>query len=146
MSIAVHVRFRRLCLSLDVDMDDELRQKLAPRRNKRYAHRRKFDEEASWAKTLDWRNEYDFYRLTRSIIESLDSDFREKAGLRIDQLATTEEIQKMFRTCRDVYQENPVFQARGIYVFLHITIHLWLDGKAGEALDTRREIGARMDA
>ena len=29
-------------------MDDDLRQKLAPRRNKRYAHLRGFDEEARW--------------------------------------------------------------------------------------------------
>jgi hypothetical protein len=127
-------------------MDDELRQKFAPRRNKRCAHLRNFDDEASWAKTLDWHNEYDFYRLTRSIIARLDSEFREKAGLRVDQLAMVEEVEKMFRTCRDLYQEDPVFQARGIYVFLHVTMHLWLDGKAGGALDTRRQTGERMDA
>lgn len=128
-------------------MDDDLRQKFAPLRNKRYAHLRGFNEEAKWANTLDWQtNEYDFYRLRRSIVEHLDSEYREKCGLRVDQLATADEIEKMFRTCRDLYQEDPVFQTRGIYVFLHVTMHLWLDGKAGGALDTRREMGERMDA
>jgi hypothetical protein len=42
-------------------MDDDLRQKFAPRRNKRYAHLRNYEDESSWAKTLDWHNEYDFY-------------------------------------------------------------------------------------
>jgi hypothetical protein len=128
-------------------MDDDIRQKFAPRRNKRYAHLRHFNDEASWANTLDWRNEYDFYRISRSIIERLDSDYREKVGLRVDQLAmASEEVEKMFRTCRDLYQEDSVFQARGIYVFLHFTMSLWLGGKTDEALNSRREIGERINA
>ena len=123
------------------DMDDDLRQKFAPRRNKRYAHLRGFNEEAKWADALDWQtNEYDFYRLRRSIIEHLDSEYREKGGLRIDQLATADEIEKMFRTCRNFYQEEEqVFERSGIYVFLHLTMDLWLGGKARDALDNRRE-------
>ena len=129
-------------------MDDDLRQKFAPRRNKRYAHLRAFNEEAEWADTLDWRaNDYDFYRLARSILDRLDSTYREKWGLRVDQLATAEEIQKVFGTCRAWYQEEEqLFQTGGIYVFLHINLGFWLGGKACDALDKRREEGQRADA
>ena len=121
-------------------MDDDLRQKSAPRRNKRYAHLRGFNDESAWARTLEWQtNEYDFYRLRNSIIDHLDSEFREKAGVRIDQLATTEEIEKMFRTCRALYEEDAVFQQHGIYVFLHINMRLWIGGKVCHVLDSRRE-------
>jgi hypothetical protein len=123
------------------DMDDDLRQKYAPRRNKRYAHLRGFDEEAKWADTLDWgTNEYDFYRLTRSILDSLDSEYREKWGLRADQLASVEDIQSCFRTCRAWYEkEEALFQRAGVYVFLRLNLDLWLGGKACHALDSRRE-------
>ncbi len=129
-------------------MDDDLRQKFAPRRNKRYAHLRGFNEEADWADTLDWRtNDYDFYRLTRRILDRLDSEYRERAGLRIDQLASTEEIQKMFQTCRTWYQqEEQLFQTAGIYVFLNVNVDLWLGGKACDVLDRRREKGERAAA
>lgn len=129
-------------------MDDDLRQKFAPRRNKRYAHLRGFNEEAKWADALDWRNnEYDFHRLTRSILDRLDSMYREKWGLRVDQLATAEEIQKVFTTCRKWYQEEEqLFQAGGIYVFLHLNLDLWLGGKACDALDSRREQAERAGA
>jgi hypothetical protein len=123
------------------DMDDNLRQKFAPRRNKRYAHLRPFNEEAEWADTLDWRtNDYDFYRITRSIVDHLDSEYREKWGLRVNQLTTPEEIQNCFRTCRTWYcEEEQLFQTAGIYVFLHVNMDLWLGGKACNTLDSRRE-------
>jgi len=109
-------------------MDDDLRQQFAPRRNKRYAHLRGFNVAATWAETLDWQtNEYDFYRLFRSILEHLDSEYREKGGLRLDQLATAEEIEKMFRTCCTWYQEEKqLFERAGIYSFLHLNINFWL--------------------
>ena len=90
---------------------------------------------------LDWQtNEYDFYRLTRCILDHLDSEYREKAGLRIDQLAMAEEIEKMFRSCRTWYQEEKqLFERAGIYVFLRLNMDLWLGGKACAALDSRRE-------
>ena len=60
-------------------MDDDLRQKFAPRRNKRFAHLRGFNEEAEWADTLDWKsNDYDFFRLFQSLFDRLDSDYRER--------------------------------------------------------------------
>ena len=111
-------------------MGDELRQKFEPRKAKHNADVPGFDDEACWANTLDWHNEYDFYRLKILVIERLDSDYREKVGIRVDQLATEEEIDNMFRTCRNLYQEDPVIQAQGIYVFLHTNMNLWLGGKA----------------
>ena len=127
------------------DMDDDLRSKFAPRRNKRYAHLRGFNQEAEWADTLDWKtSDYDFYRLSRSIIDHLDSEYREKWGLRIDQLADAAQIQDCLRTCRAWYQqEEKQFQVMGIYVFLHVNVDLWLGGKACDALDKRRKQGQR---
>ena len=122
-------------------MNDDLRNKYAPRRNKRHAHLRGCDEEAKWADTLDWRtNEYDFYRLTRSILDSLDSEYREKWGLRVDQLASVADIQSCFRKCRTWYEkEEALFQRAGVYVFLRLNLDLWLGGKACHALASRRE-------
>ncbi len=123
-------------------MDDDLRQEFAPRRNKRYAHIRSFDKEAEWAKTLDWKgNDYDFYRIGRCIIDRIDSDYREKWGIQVTQLASAEEIQEVFQTCRTWYEEEQVFHARDIYVFLHINLNLWLQGKGCEVLEKRRAIG-----
>jgi hypothetical protein len=122
-------------------MDDDLRQKYAPRRNKRHARLRGFNEEAEWADTLNWRNnEYDFYQLTRSIMDRLDSEYREKWGLRVDQLASAEDIQDCCRTSRAWYEkEEELFQRAGIYVFLLLNMDLWLGGKACDVLDSRRE-------
>lgn len=122
-------------------MDDDLRNKFAPRRNKRHAHLRGFNEEAEWAGALDWKtNEHDFHRIMRSILDHLDSAYRERWGLRIDQLANAEEIENCFRTCRTWYQqEEELFQAAGVYVFLDLNMDLWLGGKACEILDQRRE-------
>jgi hypothetical protein len=99
------------------------------------------DEEAKWGDTLDWRtNEYDFYRLTRSILDRLDSEYRKKWGLRVDQLARAEDVQTCFRTYRACYEkEQELFRRAGIYVFLQINLDLWLGGKACEALDSHRE-------
>jgi len=127
-------------------MDNDLKQKFAPRRNKRYAHLRRFHEEAAWANTLDWKtNDYDFYRLTRAILDYLGSDFREKCGIRVDQLADRAEIRDCFRTCRRLYQEEErLFQRLGIYGFLHVNLELWLGGKACHVMDARREAAERL--
>ena len=112
-----------------------------------YAHLRDFNEEAKLANSFDWKNnQYDFYRLGRCIIERLDSEFREKVGVRVDQLASAEEIGKMFRSCWTLYQEDAVFQKRGIYVFLEITMRLWLDGKTSDLLESRRQTAERIGA
>ena len=125
-------------------MDDELRRKFAPRRNKRHADLGGFNDEAAWANTLDWSaNDHDFHRLTSRILDSLDSTYREKWGVRIDQLAGREEIRGYFCKCRAAYLEEPVFQTGGIYVFLHLTMDLWLGGRAKEVLDRRRDDAVR---
>ena len=126
-------------------MDDELRQKFAPRRNKRYAHLRGFNEEAEWAETLDWKNsDYDFYLLTRSILVHLDSEFREKVGLRVDQLAEPGQMSDYFNNLRVWYrQEEKLFEVAGIYVFLHVNVNLWLQGKGCDVLDKRCKQGQR---
>ena len=128
-------------------MDDDLRQKFAPRRNKRYAHLRGFNEEADWADALDWkRNDYDFHRLTRSILDRLDSEYREKWGLRVAQLASPEEIQNFFRTCRTQDQEQEqMCQVLGPYAFLYCNLELSLDGRASHILDRRRELAQMTD-
>jgi hypothetical protein len=126
-------------------MDDDLRNKFAPRRNKRYAHLRGFEHEAKWGRTLDWKtNEYDYLRLTRSIIDHLDSAFREEYGLRVAQLADGQQIRDYLRTSRTWYeQEGQLFETRGIYIFLHINMKLWLAGKAWDVVDKRRKQGLR---
>jgi hypothetical protein len=123
-------------------MDDDLRQKFAPRRNKRYAHLRGFNEEAEWGRGLDWKSsDYEFYRLTRSVLDGLDSQFREEWGIRVDQLANIEQMQNHIQILRAWYLEDEeVFGRRGIYCFLHITLRLWLAGKAWEVQERRREV------
>jgi hypothetical protein len=126
-------------------MDDDLRQKFAPRRNKRYSKLRGFNEEAEWAETLDWKsNEYDIYWLERSVLDRLDSEYREKWGLRVDQLAEAEEIRACLQDLRVWYQqEEQRFQIAGIYVFMHVNVDLWLGGKACDLLAKRRKQGQR---
>jgi hypothetical protein len=121
-------------------MDDDLRQKFAPRRNKRYPRLRRFNEEAKWARGLDWRtNEYDFHRLARSVLDALDSEYREKWGVRVDQLAELEEIQNCLQMCRSWYaEEDALFREAGVYVFLRLMMDLWFGGKICDVLDRRR--------
>lgn len=123
-------------------MDHELKQRFAPRRNKRYALLRGFDDEAEWADTLDWKNNaYDFYRLLQSLLQRLDSRYREQWGLRVDQLFAREEILAFARSVAFWYQqEEQLYKVAGIYVHLHVTLDLYLGGRACKALDKRREI------
>jgi len=124
-------------------MENDFRQRHAPRRNKRYAHIRGCNEEAKRADALDWRNnDHDFYRLTQSILEHLDSEYRGKWGLCVHQLASAEEFRECFRVARASYEEEEaLFQRGGIFVFLRLTMDLWLGGRACDALDKRRDAG-----
>jgi hypothetical protein len=91
---------------------------------------------------LDWKtNDYAFHLLTRSIIDSVDSEYREKYGIRVDQLASQQEIHECFRTCRGLYEKDLVFQVRGIYFFLRVNMMLWLGGKVCKLLNKRRDVG-----
>ena len=127
--------------TLIANMNDDLIQKFAPRRNKRYAHLRGFNEEAEWADTLDWKtNDYDFHRLFYSLLDHLDSQYREQFGLCITQLASREQLLALTRRAASWYQqEEQLYQAAGIYVYLYVTLDLHLGGKACEVLDKRRE-------
>lgn len=88
-------------------MDGELRQKFAPRKIKRQAHLRGFHEETKWVDNLDWKSNYrDFYLLTRSILDFLDSEYREKVGLRVDQLAEPARISDYFNNLRGWYRQE----------------------------------------
>ena len=94
---------------------------------------------------LDWKtNDYAFHLLTRSIIDSIDSEYREKYGIRVDQLASQQEIHECFRTCCGLYEKDPVFQLRGIYFFLRVNLTLWLGGKVCKLLSRRREMGENL--
>jgi len=121
-------------------MDDDLRQKFAPRRNKRFAHLRGFNEEAEWADTLDWKsNDYDFFRLFQSLFDRLDSDYRERFALRIAQLSTRDELLSLACSAASWYlQEEQRYQVIGIYVHLHVSLDLYLGDRACQALDLRR--------
>lgn len=127
-------------------MDNYLKQKFAPRRNKRYAHLRGFNDEAEWADTLDWKaNDYDFFRLFQSLLDRLDSHYREHFGLRADQLVAREELLTLARSAAFRYQEEETqYQIVGIYVHLHVTLNFYLAGRACEALDRRREAAADL--
>jgi len=127
-------------------MDDEQRQKHAPRRNKRYAHVRSFNDEAKWADTLDWKtNPYDFYRLFQSVFARLDSEYREWCGLRVDQLATREDLVAFARASTARYEEDEqLFQALGVYGYLHIELDYALRSRVREALERRRRSAADL--
>ena len=129
-------------------MDDEQRQKHAPRRNKRYAHLPSFNEDAEWADTLDWKtNAYDFYRLFQSLVARLDSEYREWCGLRVDQLATREDLFAFARSTTSHYQENEQhFQVLGLYAYLHHSLDYALCSRAHQMVEKRRSSAAQLKA
>jgi hypothetical protein len=122
-------------------MDADLIQKLAPRRNKRHAGIRAFNEEAEWADALDWKNnDYDFYRLFHSILDRLDVQYREECGLRLGQLAAPDELLDFARTDSAHYQrEENRYQILGIYSYLIVSIRIHLAGKLRQLLDKRHQ-------
>jgi len=79
-------------------MDNDLKKKLAPGRNKRHVRVQSFEDGAQWANTLDWKtNVYDFFHMVRSLLDRLDSHYREQFGLRVDQLVPREELLALAR-------------------------------------------------
>ena len=121
-------------------MDNDLKEKYAPRRNKRYAHLRGFNDEAEWADTLDWKkNDYDFHRLVQSLLDRLDSNYREQFGLRVDQLVCRDDLMAAARSSASWYQQKEeVYGVAGIYVYLHVILELYVGDRACEVLDKRR--------
>jgi hypothetical protein len=121
-------------------MDNSLKQKFAPRRNKHYAGFRGYHDEAEWASTLDWKaNDYDFHRLFQSLFDHLDSEYREQFGLRVGQLVTRGDLLKEAHRAASWYQQEQFDQVLGIYRYLHAALDVYLSGKVFEALEKRRE-------
>jgi hypothetical protein len=122
-------------------MDDDLKHKFAPRRNKRHPHLRDHNEQAAWARGLDWHNnDCHFHTLVQDILDHLDDFFREDFGLRLDQLADREELLADARAIRAQYQQNPEFHSNlGFGIYLHVSLKYPLLNRAYSALEKRRE-------
>lgn len=127
-------------------MDDDLIRKSAPPRNKRYAGARDLDDEAQWASSLDWKdNPYDFHRLLRSIMARLDQRYRQGRGIRIDQLASQEELLSMAQSIADRYRrKEPRYQIIGIHLYLLSAIEIRLAGRFRQLL-IQRHLSAEKD-
>jgi len=121
-------------------MDHELKQKYAPRRDKRHVTFPTLDEAAAWSRTLEWRtNDYDFFRLCQAVFDYLDSRYREH-GFRIDQFVSREELFREARAHIELYEQERLADCLDIFRFLYATFDLWIGGRANAALDQRREI------
>jgi len=120
-------------------MDAELRQKHAPKRDKRHAHVRDFNAVAEWAESLDWKNnDYDYYRLFRAVRDRLDLEYREELGLCLSQLVELDELAELTRSTSAHYASNERdFQILGIYVYLLSTMRIQLAGRLREVLGQR---------
>src|SRR5437879_5588629 len=127
-------------------MNQELKEKFAPRRNKRHPNVRDFNTETAWAETLDWKNsDYAFQQLLQSVLNRIDSDYREQLGLRIDQLADLDELYAVARSAASHYQrEEHHFRTLGFYVYLHSNLRLYLGCKAQSVLERRKEVAMRL--
>jgi len=119
-------------------MDDSLKHKYAPRRNKRYAGHPSFEETAKWAETLDWRNnDAHFFILAKRVMESIDDELREKHGRRIDQVTTWEELLRVMREAAGIF--TPQDQVIGIFIHLR----LWVRSYVGRQFAASEEDGCR---
>ena len=59
----------------------------------------------------------------RSLFDRLDSDYRERFGLRIAELSTRDELLSVARSAASWYQqEEQRYQVIGIYVHLHVSL------------------------
>ena len=122
-------------------MDDDLKHKLAPRRNKRHPHLRDLQEQADWVRGLDWHNnDCHFQSLVQDILDHLDDYFREHFGLRLDQLAEREDLLADARAIREQYRREPSFHSNlGFDIYLHVSLKYPLINRAFAALEKRRE-------
>ena len=123
-------------------MYEQLKAKFAPLRNKRHPQLRGSKEEHAWVETLEWKhNEYDFYRLRQSMLGQMDSSFREHWGMRVDQLASQEEIQGWFRESRtrflELIKDDPPFERLGPCFFLDVSVRSYLQARAKQILEIR---------
>jgi hypothetical protein len=120
-------------------MDNEFKQKFAPRRGRRLQHVRGLNEEAEWARSLNWEtNDYDFFRLCNSVFDFLDFQYREH-GFRLDQFVSRDELLETARIEVELYQRERLADCIGVYRFLYSSLDLWVGGIADEAIGRRRK-------
>jgi hypothetical protein len=104
-------------------MDDDIKHKFAPRRNKRYRHLPQFNELCRWAEGLDWRNnDAHFMVLAKRVLENLDDKLREERGMRIDQMAGWDELLGVMRYASCRYRP----EYRNIFIYLRLYVHFYL--------------------
>ena len=107
-------------------MDADLKHKYAPRRNKRYGHLPDFNALCDWAKKLDWENnDAHFLVLANRVVENLDDELREERGMRIDQIASRDELMQAMRYAASWYE--PAF--RNIFIHLRLYVYFYLGDK-----------------
>ncbi len=110
-------------------MDDDLKHKYAPRRNKRYAHLPVFDDLCSWAEALDWQhNDAHFVALAKRVIESTDEELREKRGMRVDQVANWDDLLRTMRDAALCFTPRHQ-QVLGIFIHLRSYVLIYLGEK-----------------
>jgi hypothetical protein len=121
-------------------MDDDLKQKYAPRRDKRHTHVSSLEIAAAQARSLEWRtNDYDFFRLCQSVFDYLDFRYRE-CGFRIDQFVSRDELMREARRQVELYDQERLADCIDIFRFLYASFDLWIGARANAALDRRRQI------
>jgi hypothetical protein len=120
-------------------MDESLKQKVAPIRNKRHAQPRGLKEGAAWVGTLDWQtSDFDFRRLVQAILESLELSYRSEFGVRVDQLAHQDEIYASARHAVLWYQHADArYRIVDIYTYLHSDLDRLVRKRAHRMVDGR---------
>jgi hypothetical protein len=120
-------------------MDNDLKQKYAPRRAKRHATFPSMTSAATWAASLDWRrNKYDFFRLCQALFDYLDARYREN-GFRIDRFVSREELMRQARQEVDIYKSEKFADCIDVFRFLYVSLDPWIGGRAIVALERRRD-------
>ena len=84
-------------------MDEELKQKFAPWKNRSKAWRAECDLRATLLR-LDWlNNPYDRFLLARLTYAHLDYEFRQRSGSRVAQYATFQEFEQIVNAALGSY-------------------------------------------
>lgn len=121
-------------------MDDDLKRKYAPRLNKRYGHLPDFEESCRWAETLDWKNnDAHFTALARRVMETTDDELREKNGMRVDQVASWQELLRAMRDASSWF--TPKHQSViGIFIHLRVYVGAYIGDKLSAKKGAARKL------
>jgi hypothetical protein len=109
-------------------------------------HLRCYSDEAAFADTLDWKtNDHDLFTLVHSLCDRLDFEWRERFGLRFDQIASRTEILDIARETAARYEAHG-FSAEilGLYAFLHVDLEIMLADRIRAVLHKRRAVGETL--